>query len=148
VVRGGLPLELVGWQLCRGAAVLNEEDIRRIQELATPLAHFAIECNSAAQAAYLEQTGERGISLPDPVAMSIALDPTVCTDASSHYLDVETTSTLTRGMTVVDRLGVAKDSRNGLIWKDLVERPANAKVCWSLDIEKWKKSLFAALSSC
>jgi purine nucleosidase len=146
VVRGGLPIELVGWQLCRGSAVLNEDDINRIKELATPLAHFAIECNSSAQAAYFKQTGEHGISLPDPVAMSIALDPSICNDSSAHYVDVETASTLTRGMTVVDRLGVAKDSRNASIWKDLVQGPANAKVCWSLDIDKWKKSLFAALS--
>src|SRR5438309_9304999 len=40
---------------------------------------FAIECNSRARQAYLEQTGEDGISLPDPIAMSIALDPGVGT---------------------------------------------------------------------
>jgi hypothetical protein len=54
-----------------------------------PLARFAIECNSRAMEAYRIQTGETGISLPDPVAMSIALDPTVCTSVSRHYVDVE-----------------------------------------------------------
>ena len=46
---------------------------------------FAIECNSRAREAYKEQTGEDGISLPDPVAMSIALDPTIGTEWSEHY---------------------------------------------------------------
>jgi purine nucleosidase len=146
VFRGSLPLELVGWHLCRGEAVLNAGDIERVNALNSPLAHFAIECNSKARAAYLEQTGEHGISLPDPVAMAIALDPAVCTKSSTHYVDVEIGSDLTRGMTVVDRLGVAHDSRNRLIWKDLVGKPPNVKVCWELDVPRWKQHLFAALS--
>ncbi len=145
VVRGGLPLELVGWQLCRGDAVLNANDIAQVKALRTPLADFAIECNSTAQAAYLEQTGEHGISLPDPVAMAIALDPTVCTSSSTHHIDVEIASDLTRGMTVVDRLGVASNSRNQLIWREIVAKPPNASVCWRLDVSRWKKGLFGAL---
>jgi purine nucleosidase len=147
VVRGRLPLELVGWQLCRGTAALNQEDIEKIKGFGTPLAHFAIECNSTARAAYLEQTGEHGISLPDPVAMSIALDQTIATSSSTHYIDVETSSALTRGMTVVDRLGVAGNNRNRSIWSDLLPQPPNAKVHWSLDVERWKDSLYRALSS-
>jgi purine nucleosidase len=146
VVRGGLPLELVGWHLCRGAAVLNESDIEKVKAFGSPLSHFAVECNSAAQAAYFEQTGELGISLPDPVAMAIAIDPMICVSASSHHLDVETTSILTRGMTVVDRLGVADNARNRSTWKDFANRPPNAKVCWTLDIERWKKLLYGTLS--
>src|SRR2546429_4603215 len=69
VIRSGLPVELVGWHLCRGLAALNLSDIEHVLSLDTPLARFAIECNSRAQEAYFEQTGEHGISLPDPVAM-------------------------------------------------------------------------------
>ena len=75
VLRSGLPVELVGWHLCRGEAALNPDDIKYVLSFGTPQARFAIECNSRAQEAYFEQTGEHGISLPDPVAMSIALDP-------------------------------------------------------------------------
>jgi purine nucleosidase len=146
VMRSGLPLELVGWQLCRGRAALDLADIDRVKAIGTPLSHFAIECNSTAQEAYLEQTGEHGISLPDPVAMAIALDPNVCTGLSTHHVDVETDSLLTRGMTVVDRLHVVSNPRNLLIWKDLAQRPANVKVCWTLDIEAWKKILYQALT--
>src|SRR5258707_12652687 len=58
VMLSGLPVELIGWQLSRGDAVVNENDIARIQEFNTPLARFAIECNSHARRAYKEQTGE------------------------------------------------------------------------------------------
>src|SRR5213080_876082 len=116
VMLSGLPVELVGWQTCRGEAVLNEADIARIQAEGSELGRFAIECNSHARTAYKVQTGEDGIALPDPVAMSVALDPTIGTEWSEHYIDVEIRSELTRGMTVVDRLNVAADERNKDVW--------------------------------
>jgi purine nucleosidase len=145
VMRSGLPVELVGWHLCRGEAALNLNDIERVLSLDTPLARFAIECNSRAQEAYFEQTGEHGISLPDPVCMSIALDPSIVTNQSDHYIDVETSSELTRGMTVVDRLNVAGNDRNKSIWADVLKQGRKARVVWTIDIVKWKQTLYSAL---
>ena len=145
VLRSGLPVELVGWHLCRGEAVVQEADIAHIRRFNNPIARFAIECNSHAQKAYKVQTGEDGICLPDPVAMCLALDTTVGTDWSSHYVDVETQSELTRGMTVVDRLNVAADERNRSVWAPVVLGERLCKVCWTLDNRRWKQALFAAL---
>src|SRR5689334_19996149 len=77
VMLSGLALELVGWQTSRADSVINNNDIAGILGLKSEVARFAIECNSRAREAYLEQTGEDGICLPDPVAMSVALDPTI-----------------------------------------------------------------------
>jgi purine nucleosidase len=145
VLRSGLPVELVGWQLCRGPAVLAPADIEHINRIGTKLAHFTLECNSTARAAYRLQTGEDGISLPDPVAMSIALDPSIGTKVSRHYADVETATELTRGMTVVDRLGVATNERNRAAWADLIQREPNAKVYWAIDAQRWKQALYSSL---
>jgi purine nucleosidase len=145
VFRSGLPIEMVGWQLCRGAAVISPADIAFIGTIATKLAHFAVECNSTARHAYRKQTGEDGISLPDPVAMSIALDPSIGSESSRHYVDVETASELMRGMTVVDRLGVAADARNRSTWAELVDGAPNAKVYWAIDAPRWKQALYAGL---
>jgi purine nucleosidase len=145
VMLSGMPVELIGWHLSRGDAVLNQRDIELIQGFKTKLAHFAIECNSHARAAYKIQTGEDGISLPDPVAMCLALDPSVGTGWSKHYVDVETQSELTRGMTVVDRLNVAGDDRNQAVWAPVVSPGRKANVCWALDTKRWKKALFSAL---
>ena len=146
VMRSGLPIELVGWHLCRGGAVLDEGDIARVLAFNTPLAKFAIECNSHARHALKVQTGEDGICLPDPVAMSLALDPTIGTDWSEHYIDVETQSELTRGMTVVDRLNVADDERNKAVWAPVLAGRRRTKVCWTIDNRRWKQALDAALS--
>ena len=144
VMRSGLPIELIGWHLCRGEAVLSGDDIKHIDGFETQLAHFAIECNSHARRALKIQTGEDGICLPDPVAMCLALDPTVGTDWSAHYIEVETQSELTRGMTMVDRLNVADDERNRAVWEPAIKK-GRAKVCWTIDNQRWKQDLYRAL---
>ncbi|HWD00449.1 MAG TPA: nucleoside hydrolase [Candidatus Sulfopaludibacter sp.] len=142
VLRSGMPVEMVGWHLCRGEAVLSPRDIEHVRSLDTPVARFAIECNSHAREAYKIQTGEDGISLPDPVAMCVALDPSVCTSVGRHAVDVEVASELTRGMTVVDKLGVAGDERNRAVWRDA----GAARVVWTIDNGRWKQALYRALS--
>jgi len=145
VMRSGLPVELIGWQLCRGGAVLDSKDIDEVLSLKTKLADFAIECNSHARKALMIQTGEDGICLPDPVAMCVALDPSVGTIWSDHYVEVETQSELTRGMTVVDRLNVADDERNLAVWEPAIAAASKAKVCWQIDTARWKQTLYTAL---
>jgi purine nucleosidase len=145
VFRSGLPVEMVGWHLSRGESVLKESDIAVIEGSKNPIAHFALESNSQARKAYKVQTGEDGISLPDPVAMCIAIDPSVGTQWSCHYIDVEIHSELTRGMTVVDRLNVADDERNKVVWSDLRAKGRRTNVCWTIDAKRWKAALCSAL---
>jgi purine nucleosidase len=145
VFRAEMPIEMVGWHLCRGNAVLDKEDIDRLRALKTPLADFAIRSNSVAMEAFFKQTGETGISLPDPVAMGIALNPKLCKSSSEHYVDIEASSELTRGMTVVDRLNVATDPRNKAAWQTVVERSRKTHICWKMDVPAWKSMLFSAL---
>jgi len=145
VMRSGLPVELIGWHLCRGEAVLTANDIDHVESLNSKLGHFAIECNSHARKAYKTQTCEDGICLPDPVAMCIALDPSVGTIWSEHYVEIETQSELTRGMTVVDRLNVGEDERNRQAWHAAISGGHKAKVCWTIDNQRWKRALYKAL---
>jgi purine nucleosidase len=145
VARSGLPVEMVGWHLCRGEAVLNLKEIEKVMGFGTAAGKFAIECNSRAQEAFHVQTGERGISLPDPVAMAVALDTSIVTSASEHFWDVETESELTRGMTVVDRLNVAEDERNREVWAEQIAGGRKGKIIWAIDNARWKEALFARL---
>lgn len=145
VFRSGLPIEMVAWELCRGAATLSEEEMGRVRDFGTPVARFAIDCNTSALAAARLQSNEPGLPLPDPVAMAVAIDPSICTRKSHHYVDVETDSDLTRGMTVVDQLDIADDERNAQLWKPLIERGRNVKVCWEIDVPKWKELLYSVL---
>ncbi len=146
VFQSGLPIEMVGWELCRGEANLSFEEMEHVLSLGTPQARFAIECNRTAVEANHRQSGDRGMALPDPVAMAIALDPAICTKKSPHRVQVETQSDLTRGMTVVDAFDIAEDERNRATWSPLSSRGPNATVCWSIDIAGWKRLLYRLLA--
>lgn len=145
VFRSGLPIEMVGWELCRGPATLSEQEMGMVRDFGTPAARFAIDCNRSALAAARKQSNEPGLPLPDPVAMAIAIDPSVCIRRSDHYVDVETESDLTRGMTVVDQLDVAGDDRNAQVWSPVIDRGRRVQVCWEIDVAKWKGLLYSVL---
>jgi purine nucleosidase len=145
VLRSKLPIELVGWQLSRGAAVVNAQEIENILALQTQFAEFAIRSNDTAARAYRTQTGEEGVALPDPTAMAILLDPALSLVSSKHYIDVQVDSGITRGMSVVDRLNVAHDARNRAAWSEVLERGRKHTVIWEMDIPGWKQSLLQAL---
>jgi purine nucleosidase len=145
VLRSHLPIELVGWQLSRGAAVVNGQEIEDILALQTKFSEFAIRSNDTAARAYRTQTGQEGIALPDPTAMALLLDPALSLVSSHHYMDVQVDSSITRGMSVVDRLNVAHDDRNRGAWRDVLERGRKHKVIWEMDIAGWKQSLLQAL---
>lgn len=147
VFLSGLPIEMVGWEFCQGPYALTEPEIERIHAIETPLARFVLDSNRTAMEAYWEQTGDRLLSLPDPVTMAVAIDPTIVTEASPHYVEIETASELTRGMTVVDRLGVAENARNTATWARAIEAGQNVTVTWDLDARRWKSLLIGLLQT-
>ena len=52
-------------------------------------------------------------------------------------------------MTVVDRLNVAADDRNQAVWAPVLEKKCKAKVCWTMDKQRWKEARFgSAMFSC
>jgi purine nucleosidase len=128
----GLPILMVGWEHCRGVHALDDRDIAHVRGFGTEYADFTLDCNRTAYHVAHDMLGEPGITLPDPVTMAIALDPAVCTRRSEHFVDVECASDLTRGMTVVDELGVTK-------------KPPNLEVCWAIDSRRWKETMYKTL---
>jgi len=145
VFLSGLLIQMVGWELSRHVAVLNAADIAEVLALKTPLAEFAIKCNSSGAVAYEKQTGEHGIALPDPIAMAILLQPELVLESGLHFVEIETQSTLTRGMTIVDRLNVSADGRNERVWNEARSHAKKTQVCWKLDVAGWKRALLEAL---
>jgi purine nucleosidase len=132
VFHSGLPILMVGWEHCRGGAALTNDDMAFVRAINTTFAHFTLDCNKSALKASTEWTHEPGLTLPDPVTMAIAIDPGVCTRRSKHFVDIETASELTRGMTVVDEIGVTNKS-------------PNAEICWTIDFKRWKETLYRLL---
>ena len=131
VFHTGMPIVMIGHEHSLGEAVLTRAELDDLRSLG-PIAELAVDCNAAAYRASTEWLPEAGLTQPDPVAMSIALEPSICTVREQCYVAVETQSELTRGMTVVDRFGVLK-------------LPPNIDVCYAIDVERWKALLFQLL---
>ncbi len=146
VFRSALPIEMVGWHVSRGASALSDDEIAEILALGTAKARFAVECNTRAKQAYFVQTGERGLSLADPTAMAVALERGIGLSWSRHLVEIECSSELTRGMTIVDRLNVTHDGNNKLTWRDALATGHKADICWTLDSTAFKAMLKRALS--
>ena len=146
VFRSGLPIEMVGWHVSRGAAVLTDAECEDILALGTEKARFAIDCNRRAREAYFLQTGEVGLSLADPTAMAVALDRDIGLSWSRHYVEIECASELTRGMTIVDRLNVAHDENNRVSWRDALAGGHKADVVWTFDAAAYKAMLRRSLA--
>jgi purine nucleosidase len=145
VFRSKLPIEMIGWHVSREASVLSDVELAEIEAIGTAKARFAVHSNRRAREAYQVQTGEAGLALADPTAMAVALDRSVGLSWSRCRVAVETASELTRGMTVVDRLGVSTDAINAGVWAAAAGESQGADVLWTFDSAKFKAMLKQAL---
>jgi purine nucleosidase len=141
----GMKIMMIGWEHCRGQANLDDAEMAIIRGFDTSYAHFAMDCNQSALQASREWLSDPGLGLPDPVAMSVALNPAVCTHSAWHHVEVECDSELTRGMTIVDERGVANTGPNIQTWKPLNQKAPNVEVCWAIDAARWKETLYKTL---
>jgi len=142
VFHSGMKIMMIGWEHCRGEANLTPEEVDIVYGFGTERASFAIDCNISALKANTDWLGDPGLGLPDPVTMSIALNPAVCTRSSMHYVDISC-GEVTRGMTVVDELGVAGTEPNlDPAWTN---KAPNVEVCWQSDPDLWKETLYKTL---
>ncbi|MDJ0737334.1 MAG: nucleoside hydrolase [Nostocaceae cyanobacterium] len=132
VFHSGMAAEMVGWELSRYNAALTPTEIADIVQFNTQTARLAMDCNKTATEACLQIQSAPGLTLADPVAMAVALEPSIVTNKSKYFVDVETTSNLTRGATVVDELGV-------------LNKTPNITVIWSINVQRWKDILYRCL---
>ena len=86
-----------------------------------------------------EKSGYSGAAMYDPLAVGIALDPTLGTLKEMH-VDVETKGEFTRGETVANRMGA---NENNVLHGDhyeiegVIELKPNARVCMASDADRF-----------
>lgn len=115
VLGSGLALEFVGWDISRKHAVVTSAMSEELRAIGTPLAEFCIDIQCVVAAFCATETKLAGFDLPDPIAMAYAIDPAIATETRRLHLAVETESALTRGMVVVDLLGLTGADPNALV---------------------------------
>jgi purine nucleosidase len=121
VVFGAFPnIVLSSWQLTLKYGC-KPDFLAEYLTRATPCGRFLSDVTQHLLAASGEEyVKERGLMIPDPLAVCIALRPDIITASSKHAVFVETTGMYTRGMTVVD-------------WRDASGKPRNVEVVEAVD---------------
>lgn len=115
----------VGWDVSRRDAVMTPEDQDRLRA-AGPLGVFACDINRAVDDFAREVSGLPGYDLPDPIAMAVAIDPSIVRRDSAHHVTV--------GCDDAGRGGTFVDHRRG------VAAP-NATIAWEVDGARFKEML-------
>jgi purine nucleosidase len=115
VLRSGLPLEFVGWDISRKYAVMEPEDAAALRAVGTPVAQMCVDIQKALIEFCRHHTKLSGFDLPDPIAMAYAINPEVATNTRRLHCEVETESPVTRGMVVMDLLGFTGKEPNALV---------------------------------
>ena len=136
VFRSGIPITLVGLDVTRKVKLLKEHMTSIPGSNHTAISQFICD-STAALFSYLEErTGEAGISLHDPLAVGVAMDPTLVTTKAMSVV-VETEGKWTQGMTIADGRNIKPQ------WK---ETP-NAQVCVHVDKDRFLSLFFQRLFS-
>lgn len=115
VLKSGMHLEFVGWDISRTEAVVTPQESAMIRSLGTERANFSVDIQRVLEKFCAEETHLNGFDLPDPIAMAYAIDTSIATEAHHWYLVAETGSLLTRGMVVMDTLGVMHQEPNAIV---------------------------------
>lgn len=102
VLKSGMSLEMVGWDATLLDAMLTPEENLALRAHDTPKARFVADIQAPVLKLWQRLYGYPMVCLPDPLAVAVALDPSIA-ETEEVYMDVELTGELTRGMTVVDR---------------------------------------------
>ncbi len=120
VLRSGMPVELVGWDISIAHAVVTDERRAEMRALDTDLANFSIDIQAVLDNYAYEETRLDGPDFPDPIAMAHAIDPTV---ASTEFLgvDIAIGPDPMRGTLIVDHYGFAQIPPNATIVTDYPE---------------------------
>lgn len=106
---------MVGWNISRLFAVVDPK-LRENIRAAGPIGQFIVDINVDVDHFARIESGLAGFDLPDPIAVAIALDPTIATNTTFEHVGVSCDGT-TRGQTFVDRRHTAPPPNCTIVWE-------------------------------
>lgn len=133
VFESGMPIKMVGWDISRKYALLENDDCEQIRKIDSPLAHFALDIQQIRKTFTKNVANIDGFDLPDPIAMAVAIDSSVATEVKKAYVTILTNNDFSRGQTAIDYIGATGNE-------------PNASVVLQADRSKFIKMLHEALT--
>ena len=132
VFHSGMPMTMVGWEICMRHALVTPAELARIAELRTAEAKFFLAVNRVAREFTRRVEGIDCVPCPDAITVACVLDGRVAEDVRGRYVDVDNQSGISRGATYVDHLGV-------------LDRRPNIDVVYRASETLFKRMLFRML---
>lgn len=117
VLRRWPGLTLVPWETAL-ANGLSPSQVKELSEEGSPRAVFF---RKTLKNRFIEQSlGMQVLSVPDPLALAVAIEPDLVQRSESRYIEIELAGQMTRGQTVVD-------------WYNLTGKPANVNIVYEVN---------------
>ncbi|MPM87812.1 Pyrimidine-specific ribonucleoside hydrolase RihA [bioreactor metagenome] len=139
MLRAGIPLTIIGFDVCLGDAAMNKNDMDMLLASGKQEAIFAVECNHSLLKYNLKRSGEHIVDLPDAVAMGVVLWKEIVLESVDCYCKACIIDPSTYGQVIVDDGSVLGVSEG------FVSHKPNSKVCKTIDNIKFKDKLFQLL---
>src|SRR5436853_381677 len=103
---------MVGWDISRIRATFSPQEAKELRSIGTPLAQFCVDIQASVQVFATQTSHLPGFDLPDPIAIAVALDSTICLTSKQLFVAIETQSQLGRGQTIVDHMATTGNPPN------------------------------------
>lgn len=132
VLHSGVPITMVGWDMCTEHSLMDREDHAEIEKLNTAGSDFFIKINKVVMAFNEKVHRLNGTTHPDTLLVAIAANEDIMTKSHLYYVDIETKGDLTRGYSLVDI-----NNRS--------EKEPNVRVCEAVNRDEYKKVLLNVL---
>jgi len=132
VANSGLQWEMAGWDISTAHAVIHDELAAELRSVGM-LGAFAMDIQAVLREFCRNETMLDGFDLPDPLAMAIAIEPTIVTREAHHFVDIISGDAPALGQTIVDERG-----NSG--------REPNCRVIYEVDRERFLELLHASLT--
>lgn len=112
VFASGMPITMIGWDISRKYAVIDDAEAAALRDIGTPQAIAAVDCQNTLRRFCQEVSHLAGFDLPDPIAVAVALDETVVAQSFEAAVFVSTDDGLTRGQTTLDDRAMTERAPN------------------------------------
>ncbi|NET05591.1 MAG: nucleoside hydrolase [Symploca sp. SIO2B6] len=131
VMESGIPLTLVGLDVAMKAPLPRKDVENYAQKQRSLVSQFIADCTGIYMAFYRDNEGFHGCYLHDPLAVGVAIDPSLVS-TESVYMVVETEGRFTSGMSLAD----LRDRRDESTF------PPNVDACLEVDTERFMKLFY------
>ena len=131
LMESGIPLTLVGLDVAMKAPLPRKDVEDYAQKHPSKVAQFIVDCTGIYMDFYLKHEGFYGCYLHDPLAVGVAIDPSLVS-TESVYMVVETEGKFTCGMSLAD----LRDRR------DEAKFPPNVDACLGIETDRFLKLFY------